>query len=168
MEKEKKGSKNTLKIFLLGTVIIGVILLYLRDEAGISGFFNWMLTTGGYAIGILVVSAFAAAIAGVIMQQFDGKERKLDDPEVLSAMLVALVASFLIIKAESVGPQDVARRMSLHEVLEAYEERDDRETYDELFYFLKNHASDDYSDYELIEKLGIDPREFAYDYVMDR
>lgn len=168
MEKEKTDSKNTLKIFLLGTIIVGIILLYLKNEAGISGFFDWILTTGGYAIGIIVVSGIAAAIAGVILQKFDGQERKLNDTEILSAMLVALVASFFIIKAESVGPQDVAKRMSLYEVLEAYEERDDRETYEELFSFLRNHATDDYTDYELIESLGIDPRDFAYEYMMDR
>ena len=168
MDKEKKENKNIVKILLLGIIAIAIILFYLRDETGISGFFDFLLTAGGLAIAILVVSAFAAAIAGAIMHKFDGKERKLDDTEVLSAMLVALVAVVLIIKAGSSGPQVVARSMPLDEVLEAYEARDERETYDELFYFLRNHAYDDYSDYELIEKLGINPRDFAYEYMMDR
>ena len=128
MDKEKKRSNNTTKSFLLGAIASGIIMFYLKDKAGISSIFDWLLYTVGCSVAIFIVSGLAAAVAGAILQKFDGEERKIGDPEVLAAMLVALVAAFLIIKGGSVGPQDVAKRMPLNEVLGAYEKIDDYET----------------------------------------
>ena len=162
MEEKKLPKGATKGLALLATAIA---LFYVKDEVGINSITDFLLLTVAGAVICFFVAAAATVIGGAVGEKLFGKKSEVNDNTLLSCFMLALVALVLISKADSCTPEKVSGRLSLGEVLEAYDEKNRYDTYDSVFYYVRENARSDYSDEELLEKIGIDASEFVYEYL---
>ena len=161
--ESKKMPKNSL--FWLGLLVMAIALYFVKDEAGIDSIPDFLLYTAVGTVACFVVATIAAALGGVVAEKFYGEKSEITNNAVIACFLLAVVALVLISRSDSYTPEKVAERLSLGEVLEAYDEKDWDQTYDSVFHYIKENAREDYSDTELMEKIGIDVSDFVYEYL---
>ena len=159
----KKVPKNA--TFGLGLLVTAVALFFVKDEIGIDSIPDFLLYTVAGTIACFVVAVFSAAIGGVAAEKLYGEKSEIKNNAVIACFLLAVAAMVFIYKSDACTPEKVSGRLSLNEVLEAYDEKDRYETYDSVFYYIKENARGDYSDAELMEEIGIDVSDFVYEYL---
>lgn len=149
----------------LALLVTGLALYYVKDEAGIYTITDYLLLTALDALACFIIAVIAAVIGGAVAEKIYGEKKAVGDNTVVSCFLLAVIALVFISKADSLTPDKVAGRLSLGEILEAYDEKDRYDTYDSVFNYVRVNARSDYSDEELLEKMGIDASEFVYEYL---
>lgn len=159
----KKMPKNS--HFGLGLLVMAIALYLVKDEVGIDSIPNFLLYTVAGAAVCFIVATISAAIGGVVAEKLYGEKSEITNNAVIACFLLAVIALVFISKSDNYTPVKVSERLSLDEVLEAYDEKDRYDTYESVFYYIKDNARGDYSDTELMENIGIDVSDFVYEYL---
>ena len=156
-KKEEKKTGSAPILLLAGLIALAIFFSIDTSSFDFGELLGLLFYYGGIALGALFIGGIASSILSNILD-----EHNSFFPVYLVTAL-AIIVGFLALRYDRQTIKRIPERYSLETTLSAYYKNDSYETEHSLREFL----IDKYSEYELLDLLGIERSDIVYDYLND-